>query len=79
MHADKDSNQPGREDSPTDQAYRGGGDVISRGGDDVSSKGGGDVISKGGGDLISKNPTSQPPEPEPDNDSKNAASARTPY
>lgn len=71
MHAEKDPHQPAQEDSTTDQAYRGGGDIISRGG--------ADIISKGGGDIISKDANSQPPGPEPETDAQNAASVRTLY
>jgi len=63
MHADKDATQPAQEGSTTDQAYRGGGDVISR----------------GGGDIISKEATPETPKPETDNDSQKSPSVRTPF
>jgi hypothetical protein len=62
MQADKDPNQPAKEGSATDDAYRGGGDVIS----------------KGGGDIISKETTIQHPPSEDDTEAQNETSVRTP-
>jgi hypothetical protein len=62
MQTDQDQKKPAQEGPATDDAYRGGGDIIS----------------KGGGDLIAKETTSQPPASEQGSESQNETSVRTP-